>query len=84
MSYDGQIVRIEKLTNGYEVEICDPAVKSSNKNSKVPYKDPWKSYAFTKPTEVIAFLTKTLSKLTPAEDDYGTNFDRAVSTSMED
>lgn len=86
MSYDGQIVRIEKLTNGYEVEVCDPEVKKRNsKRDSVkggpyaPYKDPWKSYAFKTAKEVTDFLAKTLDKLTPDEDEFSTTFDKACS-----
>lgn len=80
MSYDGQIVRIEKLSNGYEVEVCDPDQKAKNKNPKTPYADPWKSYAYSTKEEVIAFLTKVLDTLVPEDEDDSmeTNFQRAI------
>jgi hypothetical protein len=74
-----QILRIEKLANGYTVEVTDPAVAKRNKNSKLPYESPWKEYAFSSSKEVKTFVSKVLDKLTPVEDDMATNFDRAVS-----
>lgn len=77
---DGQIVRIEKLSNGYEVEVCDPGLQAANKNPKTPYVDPWKSYAYSTKEEVVAFLTKVLDTLSPDddEDEMGTSFQRAI------
>ncbi len=72
------VARIEKLENGYEVEVCDPAVDKANKNPKTPWKDPWKHYAFSTSKEVIAFLTKVLDDLKPPKDDMATNFQRAT------
>jgi hypothetical protein len=76
-------VRIERFTNGYTVEIKDPAiVKENNKpfDSKkaTNYRDPWKSFVFKTDTEVIAFLTKNLKKaiVKPdgGDDEFGTAF----------
>jgi hypothetical protein len=73
------VCRIEKLTNGFTVEIPDAAAKKNNANSKKPYIDPWKEYAFATSAEVAAFITKHLDALEPPEEDMGTAFDRAVS-----
>jgi hypothetical protein len=67
------VVRIEKLENGFEVEICDPEVQAANKapsklGKPVPWKDPWKDYAFATSKEVIAFLTNHLDKLQPEDE----------------
>jgi hypothetical protein len=74
--------RIERLTNGYEVEIKDPAIVKANskpKKSNEPstYRDPWKSFAFTTVEEVLAFLKKNLDKALP-DDEYSTSFDLAA------
>lgn len=74
-----QILRIEKLANGYTVEVTDPAIAKKNKNPKAPYESPWKEYAFSSSKEVKTFVSKVLDKLEPVEDDMATNFDRAVS-----
>lgn len=67
-------VVIERVANGYEVEVSEPA--SSNK-SDVPYVDRRKEYVFKTVEEVLAFLTKNLDKALPA-DEYDTAFDDAV------
>lgn len=72
------IVRIEKLENGYEVEVCDP----SNKPAKAGvYQDPWKAYAFATKEEVVKFLTKVLDKLAPEDEsaEFDGAFNEAVS-----
>jgi hypothetical protein len=76
------IVRIEKLGNGYEVEVCSPKISKANDRPKAAYQSPWKGYAFTTKEEVIAFLTKVLDKLSPEveDDEFGSAFDEAVST----
>lgn len=72
------VCRIEKLTNGYTVEIPDAAVQKANKNPKSPWKDPWKEYAFATAAEASAFVTQHLDKLEPPEDDMGVEFARAT------
>jgi hypothetical protein len=76
------IVRIEKLENGYEVEVCSPKISKANAGAKAVYQSPWKGYAFTTPEEVVAFLSKVLDKLSPEveDDEFGSSFDEAVST----
>jgi len=85
-------VRIERFTNGYTVEIKDPAVvKANNKpyDSKKPvnYRDPWKSFVFKTDAEVTAFLTKNLKKAIACpegDDEYGTAFTSAVKSGEDD
>lgn len=77
--YDDQICKIEKASNGFTISVCDPVTKANNRNSKKPYVDPWKSYVFKSSKEVLKFLSTTLDKLSPADDDdFGTNFARAT------
>jgi len=73
------VCKIEKLTNGFTVEIPDAAQQKKNKNPKTPYVDPWKEYAFATTAEVAAFITKHLDSLEPPDEDMGTAFNRAVS-----
>lgn len=62
------VVRIEKLENGYEVEICDPKIRAENDKPKTSWQDPWKGYAFTTKEEVVAFITEHLDSLKPPPD----------------
>ena len=78
-------VRIERLTNGFEVKIEDPEIVKANRkrdDSKTGligrWRDPWKSYAFKTAAEVTAFLTKALPKTVPDDDEFGTAFDKAA------
>ena len=84
MGYDDCCVRIEKLTNGFEVEIKDPEIiKANNKRDSAkgytPYKEPWRSYAFKTSKEVVDFLTKNLDKA-GAGDEFSSAFDEAAKT----
>lgn len=76
------VLRIEKLTNGYEVEICDPDIVEANKKPKSIYESPWKGYAFTTADEVKAFVGKHLDSLKPppeADEEYADGFKQATS-----
>lgn len=73
------ILRIGKLENGYEVEVCDPAIMAENEKPKSSWKDPWKSYGFKNSEEVKNFVGEHLDTLKPppdAEKEYGTEFKR--------
>ena len=83
-------VRIEAFDNGYTVEIKDPAiVKENNKpyDSKktVNYRDPWKTFVFKTEKEVTTFLSANLKKAIKRplvkDDDFGTAFEVASSSS---
>jgi len=80
---DGCVARIEKLENGYEVEVADPELQKKNQSSK-NWKDPWKGYAFSTKEEVIKFLEKVLDKLEPEVDDYSTSFSKAIAEDNDD
>lgn len=83
----GDIVcRIEKLTNGYEVEIREPEMPEKPKKKGEPsiYVDPWRSFAFKDCAEVTAFLTKNLDKAKSGSDDYDSAFDAAVAADDKD
>lgn len=63
------ILRVEKLANGFEVEICDPSIVAENEKPKSNYKSPWVEYAFTTAPEVIEFIKLHLESLKPEPDD---------------
>lgn len=67
-------VVIERVANGYEVEVNDPAV---SKGKGDLYVDRRKEYVFKSIDEVLSFLTKNLDKALPA-DEYDSAFDEAV------
>ena len=77
-------IKIEKLTNGYTIEMKDPAiVKANNKrdNSKsnvyVPYRDPWKTFVCKDEAAVLKFLKANLSKASAEDDGYESSFNTA-------
>lgn len=82
-------VRIERFSNGFTVEIKDPALVKYNalpydKEKNRPYKEPWKTFVFKTSDEVLAFLKKNLKKAIvntndDDDDEYGTAFSTAVS-----
>jgi hypothetical protein len=76
------VLRIEKLENGYEVEICDAKVVAANDAPKSKgYSDPWKGYAFKTAAEVAAFVASHLDSLKPppdADKEFGDAFKEAT------
>lgn len=81
------VARIEKLQNGYEVEMKDPEIVKANmkpsKGGVGTYRDPNVAYVFKTVEEVLAFLKTNLEKAIPA-DDYESSFDEAATTEEED
>lgn len=73
MSSDYRVV-IERVANGYEVEVSDPAVKNDGLMGSMKAR---KEYVFKTIDEVLNFLTKNLDKALPA-DEYDSAFDEAV------
>lgn len=79
------VAKIEKLENGYTVEVVDDEQRAINADpkSKKPWKDPWKAYAFSTSAEVTAFLTSHLDKLKPppdADSEYSSGFAQAIAS----
>lgn len=82
------VVKIEKLANGYEVEMTDPEIVKANQSPSKKgeigtWKDPKVAYAFKSVDEVINFLRANLDKAMPM-DEYETSFDEAASAEEED
>lgn len=64
------VLRVEKLENGFEVEIFDEKIESKNMKSKnTSYESPWKAYAFTTAAEVVKFVEKHLDGLPKSSQD---------------
>lgn len=73
-------VVIERVANGYEVEVTDPKIRAKNRGPQSidePYRSSEKEYVFKTVEEVLAFLTKNLDKALPA-DEYDSSFDEAA------
>ena len=63
------VLKVEKLENGYTVEIIDPEIQKANDDPKSKqWKDPWKEYAFTTAEEVKNFVGEQLDSLKPPPD----------------
>ena len=71
------VVKIERLANGFEVEVTDPKIAEANRKSKGAWKDPRVGYAFKTVQEVLDFLGKNLEKAMPAGE-YESAFDEAA------
>ena len=71
------VCRIERLQNGFEVEINDPEIAKQNKSSKGSWRGPMVGYVFKDVKEVLAFLEKNLDKAMPG-DESESSFDKAV------
>jgi hypothetical protein len=71
-------VVIERVANGYEVEVSDPAAPKGGLMM-----DRKKEYVFKTINEVLSFLTKNLDKALPA-DEYDSAFDAAVAEEDEE
>jgi hypothetical protein len=71
-------VKIEKASNGYEVEFMDPDIKKQNESGKGPWKDPERKMLFMTSKEVVTFLSENLEKLCGGNSGYDTAFMKAV------
>lgn len=74
------VLRVEKLENGYTVEVCDEKIMEENRKPKSEYQDPWKAYAFEDVEGVVQFVKDCLGKLKPppdAESEYAQTFKAA-------
>jgi hypothetical protein len=73
------VLRIERLENGYEIEVNDSKIMAENRKPKSQWKNPEKAYAFKTTEEVVAFITEHLDSLEPppdADEEFGTEFKR--------
>lgn len=61
--YGDDVVRIERLENGYEVSVIDEKIQENNRKPKSCYEDPWRSYAFENAAGVVKFLESVLDKI---------------------
>ena len=77
-------IRIERAQNGFTVCMDDPAIVAENQKGDGPYRDPEVEFVFDDEAEVIAFITKNLSKIIPEKGDYASSFDDAVEESDEE
>ncbi len=59
------ILRVEKLENGYEVEVIDEKIVAQNAKPKSAWKDPWKGYAFENADSALEFIQTQFRKLKP-------------------
>lgn len=82
-------ITIERMTNGYSVRVCDPKIEEANRkrsakgNYDIPYRDPYREYAFPTIEKTLAFVGKVAEKALP-KDDYESAFDMAVEDDEED
>lgn len=76
------VIRIEALENGFEVECLDPKIAEAN-NKKGQYQDPYKGYAFSTAEEVMKFVGEKLKGMKPKSKDggYAAAFKEATSKS---
>lgn len=59
------IARIEKLANGYVVEVYDEKIAAKNREPKSAWKEPWVGHALPTAEAVKDFLGKHLDTLSP-------------------
>lgn len=80
------VIRIERLANGYEVEMTDPKIVAENRTPSDKlggWKDPKICYAFKTEAEVLAFLKSNLAKALPM-DEYESSFSKAAMENEDD
>lgn len=78
--------RIERVKNGYTVEMKDPKIvkqNAANRDKPAPWKDPNVEYVFQTLEQVLEFLKTNLDKALPM-DDYTTSFDKALAEEDDD
>lgn len=61
-------VRIERMANGYEVEINDPKIVAENQKPNSRWRDPQVSFSFNKIEDLLEFLKKSLEKALPLDE----------------
>lgn len=82
--YGDCTIRIERLQNGFNVRITDPAIVKKNEKRREskegccePWQDPQVSYAFSTSEEVVNFVKENIDKALPV-DEYSSTFDKAA------
>lgn len=92
MGYGSEVVRICRLSNGWEVEIFDPSPadeKAAKKDAAKAeaccapvsdYKDPWRTMAFSTFEDMIEFLEEKGPTLKPRnyDDEYAKSFNDTI------
>jgi len=78
------MVKIERMANGFEVCFSDPDIVAANSKPSKPgqvmrYKDPEVEMIFKTSAEVLEFLKDKLDKIMPAE-----SFDSAFMKAMKE
>jgi hypothetical protein len=81
-------IEIERVANGYEVEIYDHKIMKQNEKSGSgeygpKYKDPRVTYVFKTEAEVMDFLTKNMSKALP-KSEFDAAYDAAAKEENDD
>ena len=77
---DDEVLKIERLQNGYEVSVVDEKIVAANNKPQSKYESPWKSYAFPDVAAVVKFIEASLAALKPppkADDVYAEAFKQA-------
>jgi hypothetical protein len=69
--YMEDVIRIEALENGFEVECLDPKIVEENAKPKSSWRDPYKGYAFSTAEEVTKFVGEKLKNMKPKSKDGG-------------
>jgi hypothetical protein len=64
------IIRIERLENGYEVSVIDEKIQEKNHKPNSMWDDPWRCYAFETSEAVLKFLGTVIDTIkTPPKPD---------------
>lgn len=79
-------IRIERVQNGYVMEITDPDIVKANKDKESygkGWRDPDVKYTFEDSGELLGFLKKNIDKALPMGE-YEASFDAAVKEITDD
>lgn len=79
-------IRIERVQNGYVMEITDPEIVKANKDKESygkGWRDPDVKYSFDESSELLEFLSKNIDKALPM-DEFSASFDAAVKEATDD
>lgn len=62
-------IRIERLENGYTVEVTDPKIRAANAKPKAVWRDPCKEYAFKDLKAACKWIMENGDMMEPGESD---------------